>query len=212
LPTELIVSISNYILEDERSQSRQSWERDYRCYELTCELEDHLPACEVAELREKIECDDKFRQDFCGGKTNIDECVEVYLAGREDKSLDEHFDRRSEWRERMPEDVRRESTFFQLHSELILKHFALSIRTSNIYCPDDSDAKISWIDAGHDWHTTLAWLKTPDYEGMEATWVSAVGGCMSISQPSVSNSTVAKFNRVMRILGLKLMCTLLNKV
>ena len=85
-----------------------------------------------------------------------------------------------------------------------MKHFELRIHTSNVWEPENADTGGYWEEhPGDDQSVTLARLQLPKYDSMETNWVSAAGGYMPISAPSLSNSTAARFHRAMRVLGVK---------
>ncbi|KAI7264953.1 hypothetical protein KC345_g8647 [Hortaea werneckii] len=164
LPVELLNEVEEILMEEERRKRREEWETDFRCFQLHCDLRDHIDPSELDDLARQIE--DDMRLDFAEEKwmsgpefhdfveERVDECV---LENFLDKT---HWERYRRWHDRV--DATASSPMhisLNLQATYFEKQFGLAIWASDVSVDAPEDNCLGEEKKAGE--TTVAHLKLP---------------------------------------------------
>ncbi|KAI7154133.1 hypothetical protein KC343_g14268 [Hortaea werneckii] len=224
LPVELLNEIEDILMEEERRKRREEWETDFRCFQLHCDLRDHIDPSEIDDLTRQFEDDVRLDYSF----EEWTSCLDFYEFVEErvneflfENILDKtHWERRERWRIRVGESTSRVGGLLSLlaNAALFQMHFGLAIWTSHVYVGEPLDHCFRGDGIDHGGETTVAYLMlSSQRQRFARQWplsedkngnlrdddvVSGYGLRLKEAK-ALAESDVRRFKRAMNILGLQ---------
>lgn len=216
LPIELVKLVEHHLVQPIRERHCVCWRRDLKCFELKCDMLDHLSFDDKLDIYFEM-------IDYYGPPTDDDawedpseETVDRVLSRHSFPGYDDcwegHYDRRGGWLDRVGRD-RSGLNIFEKHKSLISAHFGVDIWRSNVRLPQ-SDADF-W-DAYEAPDTTVTYLTMPNHQPRSERWYisegemeSGIFGCESgygvpvVPGQPPSAKSLRRFARAMKILDLE---------
>lgn len=235
LPVEMIQLIETHLMQDEKARTLPDWTRDMGCWEGKCKRIDHLTDETILSWYNDMHEDIWYNESDCGcgtrhgasyrRRTKVTRSIREWMiedlrtaseGGEDGMWRDVHNQRVRSWWGRVGKPTEASRGKFDIFAAMIRENFGLEVWIAHDQDPEPNDLVGDSVT-----QSTKAYLRLPQSSLLQQEWEPVIAdydysprrqptesGSASaiIVPPTPSEASLARFDRALKILGLRTVC------